>query len=440
MVESGNLFTNNSQITEPLAARMRPRNFDEFVGQGNIVSQGAFVRNLIERDQLSSLIFFGPAGTGKTTLAYIIAGITKAKFVSISAVTSGIKDIKVIEVEARKRKSTGQKTILFIDEIHRFNKSQQDALLPIVEDGTVILIGATTENPSFELNSALLSRSKVVLFQLLTDKEIKQILQRALTSTRGYPDFKLTDEQLTILAGAANGDARTALNLLEMLYTNANGKEVSRELFDQILSGRQLRYDKNGEEYYNLISALHKSMRNSDDDAAVYWLARLLEGGADPLYVARRVVRFASEDVGLADSNALNVAINAFQACKFIGMPECCVHLTQAVVYCALSPKSNAMEVAYNEAKADVKEHFNDPVPLQIRNAPTKLMKELNYGKGYKYAHNYEDQLTDLDTWPETLERKTYYDPKGVGKEKNFKERKKQIKDWHLKHDVSRET
>ncbi|BDR59728.1 replication-associated recombination protein A [Xylocopilactobacillus apicola] len=440
MVESGNLFT-NKQPEEPLAARMRPRNFNEFVGQGNIVAPGAFVRNLIEKDQLSSLIFFGPAGTGKTTLASIIAGMTKARFVSISAVASGLKELKEIETEAQKLKSTGQKTILFIDEIHRFNKAQQDALLPIVEDGTVILIGATTENPSFEINSALLSRSKVIVFQLLNDQEVKEILTQAMTSSRGYGDqnFKLTDEQLQELAGAANGDARTALNLLEMLYTNANheGNEVivTPEVFNQILSGRQLRYDKNGEEFYNLISALHKSMRNSDDDAALYWLARLLEGGADPLYVARRVVRFASEDVGLADSNALNVAINAFEACKFIGMPECSVHLSHAVVYCALSPKSNALENAYNEAKSDVKDHFNDPVPLAIRNAPTKLMKELNYGAGYKYAHNYEDKITDLDTWPETLPRKTYFRPGDSAGEKRFKERKDWIRAWHEKHD-----
>lgn len=442
MNESGNLFAPASQTPEePLAARMRPRNFSEFVGQGNIVAKGAFVRNLIEKDELSSLIFFGPAGTGKTTLASIIARMTKAKFVSISAVASGLKDLKEFEKTARKTRQQGQRTILFIDEIHRYNKAQQDALLPIVEDGTVILIGATTENPSFELNSALLSRSRVVVFQLLTQAEIRAILQQALTSSRGYgdQDFTLTTNQLSTLADAANGDARTALNLLEMLYQNGdqvNGKvTVSPQLFEQVLQGRQLRYDKNGEEYYNLISALHKSMRNSDDDAAVYWLARLLEGGADPLYVARRVVRFASEDIGLADSNALNVAINAFQACQFIGMPECSVHLTQAVVYCALSPKSNATYTAYSAAKKDVHEHFNDPVPLQLRNAPTKLMAEMNYGKGYKYAHDYAAKITDLTTWPPSVPKHEYYQPTGLNQEKVFKERKERIKAWHHKHD-----
>ncbi|BDR57549.1 replication-associated recombination protein A [Xylocopilactobacillus apis] len=445
MEETGNLFA-PKEPEEPLAARLRPRNFDEFVGQGNIVSQGAFVRNLIEKDELTSLIFFGPAGTGKTTLASIIARMTKAKFISISAVSSGLKDLKDIEENAKRLKAEGKKTILFIDEIHRFNKAQQDALLPIIEDGTVILIGATTENPSFELNSALLSRSKVVVFQLLNDQEIETILKRAITSSRGYGDqnFTLTEDQLKLLAGAANGDARTALNLIEMIYINAERVDdkvvVSDDLFNQIISGRQLRYDKGGEEFYNLISALHKSMRNSDDDSALYWLARLLEGGADPLYVGRRIVRFASEDIGLADSNALNVAINAFQACKYIGMPECNVHLAHAVVYCSLSPKSNAIETAYNEAKSDALNHFNDPVPLQIRNAPTKLMKEMDYGKGYKYAHNYKDKLTNLDTWPETLERKEYYRPDGDNQEKYFKERKEMIKEWHRKHDVSRET
>lgn len=440
MNESGNLFTTKGP-EEPLAARMRPRNFDEFVGQGNIVAKGAFVRNLIEKDELSSLIFFGPAGTGKTTLASIIARMTQAKFISISAVSSGLKELKTIEKESQKRHQQGQKTILFIDEIHRFNKTQQDALLPIVEDGTVILIGATTENPSFELNSALLSRSRVVVFQLLSQSEILKILKRALTSSRGYgdEDFTLPEKQLNVLADAANGDARTALNLLEMVYLNAerkNGKIlVSDQLFSQIIAGRQLRYDKNGEEFYNLISALHKSMRNSDDDAAIYWLARLLEGGADPLYVARRVVRFASEDIGLADSNALNVAVNAFQACKYIGMPECSVHLTHAVIYCALSPKSNAVYQAYLAAKKDVHEHFNDPVPLQIRNASTKLMKEMDYGKGYKYAHDYAAKITDLDPWPPSVPKKEYYQPDGLNQEKIFKERKARIKAWHQKHD-----
>lgn len=430
---------------EPLAARLRPRNLSEYVGQQHLVGEGKVLRNLIERDQISSMIFWGPPGVGKTTLAQIIAGTTDAQFITFSAVTSGIKQIKEVMQQADRMTALGAKTIVFIDEIHRFNKAQQDAFLPFVEKGSIVLIGATTENPSFEVNGALLSRCKVFVLQQLTQEDIAQLIRNALTDPRGYgdQDVRIEDDVIDALAGFANGDARTALSTLEMLVLNGelgkadDGHEIiniTKENFEQCTSKKSLLYDKHGEEHYNLISALHKSMRNSDADAAVYWLARMLESGEDPMYVARRVTRFAAEDVGLADPRALELSVAAFQACHLIGMPECSVHLTEAVIYNALAPKSNAMEVAYMEAAKDANEQIAEPVPLQIRNAPTKLMKDEGYGKGYIYAHDTEDKIADMECLPESLQGKEYYHPGNQGYEPRFKERYESIKDWRKKH------
>ena len=430
---------------EPLAARLRPRNLSEYVGQQHLVGEGKVLRNLIERDQISSMIFWGPPGVGKTTLAQIIAGTTDAQFITFSAVTSGIKQIKEVMQQADRMTALGAKTIVFIDEIHRFNKAQQDAFLPFVEKGSIVLIGATTENPSFEVNGALLSRCKVFVLQQLTQDDIAQLIHNALTDSRGYgdQDVRIDDDVIDALAGFANGDARTALSTLEMLVLNGDfskaddGHEiitVTKENFEQCTSKKSLLYDKHGEEHYNLISALHKSMRNSDADAAVYWLARMLESGEDPIYIARRVTRFAAEDVGLADPRALELSVAAFQACHLIGPPECNVHLTEAVVYNALAPKSNAMEVAYMEAAADANKMIAEPVPMQIRNAPTKLMKDEGYGKGYIYAHDTEDKIADMECLPESLQGKEYFHPGNQGYEPRFKERYESIKEWRKKH------
>ncbi len=431
---------------QPLAARMRPRTLDEYVGQQHLVGEGKVLRKLIEQDRISSMIFWGPPGVGKTTLAQIIAGSTDAQFITFSAVTSGIKQIKEVMQQADRMTSLGAKTIVFIDEIHRFNKAQQDAFLPFVEKGSIILIGATTENPSFEVNGALLSRCKVFVLQQLTQDDIAQLIHNALTDPRGFgeQDVRIDDDVICALAGFANGDARTALSTLEMVILNgetttdpASGKEiitVTTENFEQCTSKKSLLYDKNGEEHYNLISALHKSMRNSDANAAVYWLARMLESGEDPMYIARRVTRFAAEDVGLADPRALELSVAAFQACHLIGMPECSVHLTEAVIYNALAPKSNAMEVAYMEAAADANKQIAEPVPLQIRNAPTKLMKELDYGKGYIYAHDTEDKIADMECLPDSLRGKEYFHPGNQGYEPRFKERYESIKEWRKKN------
>lgn len=438
-------FFEQENSNEPLAARMRPRTLEEYVGQEHLLGEGKVLRNLIERDQISSMIFWGPPGVGKTTLAQIIANTTDAQFITFSAVTSGIKQIKEVMQQADRVASLGAKTIVFIDEIHRFNKAQQDAFLPFVEKGSIVLIGATTENPSFEVNGALLSRCKVFVLHMLTQDNIEKLIRNAVRDPRGFgnQDIRIDDDVISALAGFANGDARTALSTLEMVILNGtistdeDGHEfttVTTENFEQCTSRKSLLYDKKGEEHYNLISALHKSMRNSDADAAVYWLARMLESGEDPIYIARRVTRFAAEDVGLADPRALELSVAAFQACHLIGMPECSVHLTEAVVYNALAPKSNAMEVAYMEAAADANKMIAEPVPLQIRNAPTSLMKDEGYGKGYIYAHDTEDKIADMECLPDSLRGKEYYHPGNQGFEPRFKDRYESIKKWRKEH------
>ena len=438
-MEQKSLFEN--EVNQPLASRLRPRSLDEFVGQTHLIGSGKILRRLIEEDKITSLIFWGPPGVGKTTLATIIANQTHSAFINFSAVTSGIKEIKTVMTQAEQARKIGEKTIVFVDEIHRFNKAQQDAFLPFVEKGSIILIGATTENPSFEVNGALLSRCKVFVLQGLKTEDLVTLLKRAITDKRGFGEQKvnITDEQLEVVAKFANGDARNALSTLEMVVLNgdvaSNGEiTVTDDTLEQCISKKSLLYDKNGEEHYNIISALHKSMRNSDPDAAVYWLARMLEAGEDPIYVARRVARFASEDVGLADPHALEMAIAAYQACHFIGMPECSVHLTQAVVYMALAPKSNALYLAYEAAKHDAIRELAEPVPLVIRNAPTKLMKELNYGKGYQYAHDTEEKLTSMQCLPDSLLGKEYYHPTEQGLEVKYKAKLEKIKEWKRTH------
>ena len=425
---------------EPLAARLRPQTLSEFVGQEHLLGEGKALRRLIESDRISSMIFWGPPGVGKTTLARIIANRTQAAFIDFSAVTSGIKEIRTVMQKAEENRRFGEKTIVFVDEIHRFNKAQQDAFLPFVEKGSIILIGATTENPSFEINSALLSRCRVFVLQPLSADDLTALLKRALTDPRGFGGqaVLLPENALGIIAAFANGDARTALSVLEMVVLNGDlgegGVTVTKEMLEQCISKKSLLYDKQGEEHYNLISALHKSMRNSDPDAAVYWLARMLEAGEDPLYVARRVIRFASEDVGLADPRGMEIAVAAYQACHFIGMPECTLNLTQAVVYLSLAPKSNAIDVAYLSAKCDAMEQLAEPVPLNIRNAPTRLMKELDYGKGYQYAHDYQGHITTMQCLPDSLLGREYYRPTEQGLEGKFKTRLEQIKAWKKAH------
>jgi putative ATPase len=419
----------------PLAERMRPRTFDEFVGQEELLGPGKPLREAIERDLLQSIILWGPPGTGKTTLARIIAERTQARFVSFSAVMSGIKEIREVMAEAERiRRTSGRRTIVFIDEIHRFNKAQQDAFLPRVEAGDIVLVGATTENPSFEVNSALLSRSKVFVLRGLTTEEIELILRRALADTEGGfggERVSVDDGALPAMAVYANGDARVALNLLELSVAAApieNGvKTIGVERVQQAIQRRALLYDKAGEEHYNLISALHKSMRNSDPDASVYWLARMLEAGEDPLYVARRLVRFASEDIGNADPQALTVAVAAKDAVHFIGMPEGNTALAQAAIYLATAPKSNAVYEAYSRAAEDAHNDVAQPVPLHLRNAPTKLMKDLKYGKGYKYAHNEADAIADMSCLPPALEGRKYYEPTDRGLEDEIRKR---LEDW----------
>ena len=440
-MEQISIFEKDKSNDEPLAARMRPKNLSEFAGQQHLIGEDKILSRLIESDKVPSMIFWGPPGVGKTTLAQIIAGKTKANFITFSAVTSGIKEIRNVMQQADRYARFGEKTIVFIDEIHKFNKAQQDAFLPFVEKGSITLIGATTENPSFEVNGALLSRCKVFVLKALETDDIEQLLKRAIADPRGYGSERvnITDDMLHMIAEFANGDARSSLTTLEMVVLNGDVQpdgtiDITMETLEQGISRKSLLYDKDGEEHYNIISALHKSMRNSDADAAVYWLARMLEAGEDPLYVARRVTRFASEDVGLADPRALEIAIAAYQACHFIGMPECSVHLTQAVIYMALAPKSNAMEVAYFAARDDAREHMAEPVPMNIRNAPTSLMKGLGYGKGYKYAHDYEDKITAMQCLPDSLTGREYYKPTEQGVEGRFKERLNSIKAWKKTH------
>lgn len=431
-MEQYTLFSTNDDL--PLAYRMRPETLDEYAGQRHLLGEGKILRRLIESDKIGSMIFWGPPGVGKTTLARIIAHKTKAEFIDFSAVTSGIKEIKQVMESAEKRRRFGEKTILFVDEIHRFNKAQQDAFLPYVEKGSIILIGATTENPSFEVNGALLSRCKVFVLQPLKSEEVEWLIRRALTDERGFgkQHIEIADDEIRAIAEFADGDARGALSTLEMAVLNGDTDgdtvKVTRETLEQCISRKSLLYDKGGEEHYNIISALHKSMRNSDPDAAVYWLARMLEAGEDPLYIMRRVTRFAAEDVGLADPRAMEIAVAAYQAAHFIGMPECAVHLAEAVIYMSLAPKSNAVDVAYMRAKSDALNTLAEPVPMNIRNAPTRLMKELGYGKGYKFAHDYEDKVADMQCLPDSLKDRTYYIPGMEGVEPRFKARLDEIK------------
>ncbi|MCR5221483.1 MAG: replication-associated recombination protein A [Lachnospiraceae bacterium] len=438
-MEQLSLFSNTeTQVRmQPLASRLRPETLDEYVGQKHLVGPGCLLRQLIEKDQVSSMIFWGPPGVGKTTLARIIAKSTNAKFVEFSAVTSGIKEVKEVMKQAEDNRLLGIRTLLFTDEIHRFNKAQQDAFLPYVEKGSIVLVGATTENPSFEINSALLSRCKVFILKALEESDLYELLQHALKSEKGLGNMQvsISEDHLHAIANFANGDARTALNTLEMCVLNGEIRsdgsiEVSAETVAQCMDRRSLLYDKSGEEHYNLISALHKSMRNSDPDAAVYWVNRMIDGGENPLYIARRLVRFASEDVGMADSGALQVAVAAYQACHFLGLPECNVHLAHAVVYLSMAPKSNALEVACNEAMEDIREMPAEPVPMNIRNAPTKLMKDAGYGKGYIYAHDTEEKITKMQCLPDKLKDRTYYHPGVKGAEAEIKERLEAIRKW----------
>jgi len=421
----------------PLADRMRPRTLDEFVGQEHLVGKGKILREIIENDRPYSIIFWGPPGSGKTTLAKIIAEKTKSRFISFSAVTSGIKQIKeVMEIARYNKREHSIKTILFVDEIHRFNKAQQDAFLPFVESGTIILMGATTENPSFEVISALLSRTKTFVLYKLSHEDIKILIKRALSDGErglGKYNIKISNEAIDFIARSSDGDARIAYNILELAagaYFRENKQktmEIDTSLIENIIQKKALLYDKNGEEHFNLISALHKSLRDSDPDAAVYWTVRMLESGEDPLYIIRRMVRFASEDVGLADPNALQVTISAKQSFEFIGPPEGYLAIIEAVIYLALAPKSNSLYTTYNKVKSDVEEFGSLPVPYHIRNAPTRLMKDIGYGKGYKYAHDYNNAVVDQTHLPEKLLARKYYSPTERGFEKELIERLKAI-------------
>ncbi len=416
--------TSNNFNFKPLADKVRPADLEGFFGQEDVVGKNSAIYKMIEKDEISSMIFWGPPGVGKTTLAKIIANKTNSAFHELSAVTSGVKEIKEIIEQARFNRMNNRKTILFVDEIHRFNKAQQDAFLPYVENGDIILIGATTENPSFEVNSALLSRCKVYVLNSLSIDDIVGILKRAIALE--YTNVSIDDESIKLIASNSSGDARGALNTLEnviKIVKQTRGKIViNKKVLEKTLANKMFLYDKNGEEHYNLISALHKSMRNSDPDAALYYLARMLESGEDPLYIARHLIRFSSEDIGLANANALVQATSAYQACHNIGVPECNVILAQCVVYLALSPKSNSLYMAYEDVKVDAKNTMDVKVPMHLRNAETKLNKELGYGEGYKYAHNYQNHITNMECLPTKLKGKKYYYPSNSGNEKTYKE------------------
>ncbi|HKT13726.1 MAG TPA: replication-associated recombination protein A [Terriglobia bacterium] len=426
------------QGRRPLADRMRPETLEEYVGQLHILGPGKALRRQIERDELASMILWGPPGSGKTTLAMIVARKTKSDFVRFSAVLSGIREIKDVMAAAEKTRRFGRRTILFVDEIHRFNKAQQDAFLPYVERGDIVLIGATTENPSFEVNAALLSRTKVYMLSALSTDEVVMLLQRALRDEKsglGGEKVVISDELLRQIAVFANGDARAAYNTLEAATTaaprDAGGRAtITEKLIEDAIQRKVLLYDKAGEEHFNIISALHKSVRNSDADAALYWLGRMLEAGEDPVYVARRLIRMASEDVGMADPKALEVAVAAMQAVHFVGLPEGDLALAQATVYLALAPKSNALYTGYGEVKADAQKTVAEPVPLHLRNAVTGLMANQGYGKGYQYAHNAEEKLTDMECLPENLRGRRYYQPTDQGLEKKLKEKMQAIEEW----------
>ena len=421
-----------SDRSRPLADRMRPRTLDEFVGQEHILGTGKPLRLQIERDDPGSLIFWGPPGVGKTTLAKIIAGMTRADFIQFSAVLSGIKEIKQVMADAERARQYGTRTILFVDEVHRFNKAQQDAFLPYVEKGSIRLIGATTENPSFEIISALLSRCRVYVLNPLTEEQIITLLKRALADRErglGEMNLRVNDEVLAKIAAYSSGDARSAYNVLEVAAGTVGPKgEITEQVAQDALQKRVLLYDKAGEEHYNLISALHKSVRNSDADASLYWLARMIEAGEDPLYLARRLVRMAVEDIGLADPNALSLAVAARDAVDFIGMPEGNLALAEAAVYLALAPKSNALYTAYGAVQQDVERAVAEPVPLHLRNAPTGLMKGLGYGAGYQYAHDLDQKVADMQCLPDNLKNRRYYFPTSEGIEKRIRERMEEIR------------
>jgi putative ATPase len=427
-------------VQQPLAERMRPRTLDEFIGQEKLLGPGKPLRLQIESDSVSSMLLWGPPGCGKTTLARLIARLTRSEFISFSAVLSGIKEIKQVMADAEYKSRSGHRTIVFVDEVHRFNKSQQDAFLPHVEAGHITFIGATTENPSFEVISPLLSRIKVYILEALPTPLIADLLRRALNDKErglGNENISAADDVLFRMASFANGDARSAYNTLDLAARSAQPdasgtRTIAQALLEDVLQRKLLRYDKSGEEHYNLISALHKSVRNSDPDAALYWLIRMLESGEDPLYLARRLVRMASEDIGLAEPNALAVTLAAKDAFDFLGAPEGNLALAQAAVYLSLAPKSNAVYTAYGEVQEDVAKTEADPVPLHLRNAVTGLMKNVGYGHGYKYAHNYEDKVTDMSCLPENLSTRTYYQPTDQGFEQRLRQRLADIRNLKI--------